>query len=921
MIKTLLTLMLLVGALLTACGDGDGVQTQPPDAASAPEPVGRIDRSDVGPAQVISLSLKELDLPAGADKVTPSGAVSDALLKDGQLRFSTPGDTGEDQEAAFEIRSGATTSVRHLLLRSPRPTDVEANEHTLGESPPLPELTIEGLGPDNALTGAPLTFRVKGLSAPDLKDFSRGWIAGATAERAYDLLVKLDDFWSFNPEDSSLSISGPAMQRILGMLPKGDFELGLNLSSRANGKEFTAVYYARVMKADARLSGKLLSQQGDPVSSLAGRKVLLEGIHTQMRAVAVLDANGAFAFERVLPDVYFLTLSDLDYPNAIRISFPIYEDSTQAQVSMVVPPGLGVDTGAKTAAKRTPSGSLAARSSVTQDGKGPAARSIPATKRSAPSAPLSAEGVDRAVFSATAVEQDQPVNKKIDFMVPVGTESVGVKITVFAEESLFYPVMSMAEMRQLAEKRLQSGERPPKKRKYNDSWSYSVVGLPDTQLSASGVISEVRRYDIQGRMTKTMCVDVAKQTKNAALSISGSVGATNIGDKLLPITTTVELTLECRKLKSSSAKIEVSSAKFLSPNKNSEPVISPIRVGGNTRDELINKLAGNLAGLYLSIPKGSSDNTHTIPLEINYSPADANITEVNVGINGLISGSTGGIPPNFSTVNLLTQNHTSTPGQIKFPGISLPIFPNQVIRERGGVAITVRLKGSVGGVEVSSDPAAGGRVAFSDGRNEFKPLYLAGEVEGLSGRRYGPRDNGGDSWATAQTIEKLLASPYPFNDISSQHVTQNSAGGSILIHKGHSDGQQIDMRYADGQGGYSEALGGANNGEYIKQLIYAAASEVKNNVTPKPKMIALNDWILKNRSMLTVEARHHKTRIIYIGDSFIEDALVHGKFPSASAAGSVAIPGWGEWTDKPWIVRPEREHLHHWHLSFSDEKV
>ncbi|MCW5223195.1 hypothetical protein D5041_06170 [Verminephrobacter aporrectodeae subsp. tuberculatae] len=368
-------------------------------------------------------------------------------------------------------------------------------------------------------------------------------------------MVKLKDFWSFNPEDSSLSISGPAMQQILGMLPKGDFELGLNLSSRANGKEFTAVYYARVMKADAQLSGKLLSQQGDPVSSLAGRKVLLEGIHTQMRAVAELDANGAFAFERVLPDVYFLTLSDLDYPNAIRISFPIYEDSTQAQVSMVVPPGLGVDTGAKTATKRMPSGSLDARSSVTQDGKGPAARSIPATKRSAPSAPLSAEGADRAVFSATAVEQDQPVNKKIDFKVPVGTESVGVKITVFAEESLLNPILSASEVEQLIKKYEQSRESPPEKKKYSDSWSYSVVGLPDTdiQLSASGLANKLE-YDAQGRMTKTMCVDVAEQTKNAALNISGSVGATNIGDKLLPITTTVELTLECRKPKSSSAK-------------------------------------------------------------------------------------------------------------------------------------------------------------------------------------------------------------------------------------------------------------------------------------------------------------------------------------------------------------------------------
>ncbi|MCW5223197.1 hypothetical protein D5041_06180 [Verminephrobacter aporrectodeae subsp. tuberculatae] len=76
--------------------------------------------------------------------------------------------------------------------------------------------------------------------------------------------------------------------------------------------------------------------------------------------------------------------------------------------------------------------------------------------------------------------------------------------------------------------------------------------------------------------------------------------------------------------------------------------------------------------------------------------------------------------------------------------------------------------------------------------------------------------------------------------------------------------------------------------------------------------------------MLAFEARHHKTRIIYIGDSFIEEALVHGKFPAASAAsaaGSADIPGWGAWTDKPTNVRPDPDHRHHWHLSFSDEKV
>ncbi|MCW5256587.1 hypothetical protein D8B25_14875 [Verminephrobacter aporrectodeae subsp. tuberculatae] len=73
--------------------------------------------------------------------------------------------------------------------------------------------------------------------------------------------------------------------------------------------------------------------------------------------------------------------------------------------------------------------------------------------------------------------------------------------------------------------------------------------------------------------------------------------------------------------------------------------------------------------------------------------------------------------------------------------------------------------------------------------------------------------------------------------------------------------------------------------------------------------------------MLAFEARHQKTRIIYIGNSFIEEALVKGKFPSDSAARSGDIPGWGAWTDMPAKVRPAPKHLHHWHLSVSDENA
>ncbi|WP_265282352.1 carboxypeptidase-like regulatory domain-containing protein [Verminephrobacter aporrectodeae] len=533
--RILIAIMFFVSAVLSACGDGAQTQSGP-----SPTLAGKAELQNVKPAQMVSLSLKELGLPAGADKVTPSGAVSNALLKDGQLRFSTPGDTGKDQEANFEIKSGPTTSQFHVLIRSQRPTSAGVyGEFT--DDPPPPNVVVDGLGANNVMTGAPLTFRLQGVPTLDLKEKSIGEIpvGGDSA-----ISVHLEKFWSFNPADSSFSISGPAMQRILDALPNGSFWMHLYFS--ANDGEFAAGYEMLVSKAETRLSGNLLSERGDPVTSLAGREVLLNGVNTRTRAVAVLDANGAFAFEHVLPDVYFLTLSDLHYPNVVSTSFPIYEGSTQAKVTMVVPPGLGIDTGAKAAAQRVAApGSSAVRSSVTQDGKEPPSRDIPASKRSSPAAPLPADGDDRAVFSVTAAEQDRPVSKNIDFEVPAGTKSVDVRMTVLTEES-----------------RASAKNRGT----HVDSWSYSVVGLPDSGLSASGLVDQMYGTD---RIAERACVNVSKQTKNAALKISGSVSATNIGDDLLPTTTTVELTLECMRSKSSSSKLEVVSAQFLSPNKNS----------------------------------------------------------------------------------------------------------------------------------------------------------------------------------------------------------------------------------------------------------------------------------------------------------------------------------------------------------------
>ncbi|MCW5257828.1 hypothetical protein D5038_16065 [Verminephrobacter aporrectodeae subsp. tuberculatae] len=69
--------------------------------------------------------------------------------------------------------------------------------------------------------------------------------------------------------------------------------------------------------------------------------------------------------------------------------------------------------------------------------------------------------------------------------------------------------------------------------------------------------------------------------------------------------------------------------------------------------------------------------------------------------------------------------------------------------------------------------------------------------------------------------------------------------------------------------------------------------------------------------MLEITAQSSTTRVIYIGDSFIKDVLVDGKFPLSSVTGPIAIPGVSAWT-MPGNVESKPGHSSHWHLSLSD---
>jgi hypothetical protein len=250
-------------------------------------------------------------------------------------------------------------------------------------------------------------------------------------------------------------------------------------------------------------------------------------------------------------------------------------------------------------------------------------------------------------------------------------------------------------------------------------------------------------------------------------------------------------------------------------------------------------------------------------------------------------------------------------GVVEFKDLVLPVFPIGATDVPLGFAI--ELSGTVNGTSASSDATQPNVVLF--GKNAFRPLFLAGDLIG-SGQRYGVRDAGGDSWATKRTIDWLtnLGFGTPalarFDDVSALHVARLANGRSVLGHAGHSNGFEADMRYTDGNGGFSDALGGQGGGASIKAMIDAARLEQDAN-TPNPaNLTALRNWIAGNRSLFSVMTSDSRVELIYIGNGWFSKALVSGQYQDG-----VAISGVAAWPKPAKVQILNPDHWSHWHVN------
>ncbi len=763
------------------------------------------------PADVYLFYLDDLGIDETAVVAKTSGCLIDALVKDGSLRIATDENAGKDQEGTVTLTVGASSIVLTTTVQAALPTDVrvhqDADEDGSPSSITFPKLKITGLGPNNELLGNALKFHIPGAPLLDT-ELSKGFMVDGN-----DNDVGMKSLWSYNPADSSFTISEDGMVQLMQGLQGGVVKVDLYFVSY--DREFAVEYRFLAIRPSANIRGRVLYPDGGPVTGLSGRKVLVRGADTDLRRVVTVDAEGTFLVPDVIPDVYHLSLLELKKPDWVSSIATVSNDSTTVEVT------------------------------------------------------LEYHDLPDEESSERYFDTPNPPNQRVSQFPepcppPDGSHCYSSKVHASSDCQMCGGLFNAGD-------RVSSlKNNPDNANGITVNHHGTVICIPD--LFSGWILISWDNWQ-SGHQGNGYCT----------CPVQGS-----------PLTDYSGWYVLCDDISKSDIIITDASISSLPGQDN---IIAPV------------KTQNNLTGHYISI---STSNNITkiigelkktfVPLTIKLSGnADkAEITEVNVGFRH--KGSTGEIA--FAAANLLASNPPPviSKGRISFPGIVMPPMPDLKMDGRP-LEFFVRVSGKIGQVEFRTNPNDGGRVSFQ-GKTDFIPLYLAGEENDLRIRRYGRRDPGGDSWATYKSIEWLRRDAHKnfrFDDISAVHVAQTADGRSILNHSGHSDGQQIDLRYDNGDGTYGDNLGGFDNGTHIKKLLDDASKGVNLDAAKK--------WITANRNLIESQANAVGTRVVYFGDGWMMKALVDGKFPN-----DVDIPGMGKWTP-PGKAKGIPGHLHHWHIS------
>ncbi|MDO5101789.1 MAG: hypothetical protein Q4D91_02630 [Lautropia sp.] len=880
-----MTLALLA---LTACGGGGSSQSpapNPTDATTATDTVsgnladeglssfyGRF--LDQEYASVVSLALDLLGMPTdlGVERikiVEGKDLVEDLSVVDGEIRFITPADRGRTETIRMVIEGNTTRRPLEIALGSPRflaiADTTELDDDDLDKAP-VP-LKIRGLGPGNSIGHEALVFELD-------RDIELDPVASnAMMDGGGDSPLFLRKHWQPLPSKRGFSLSHETLKALMKRLPDGD--IGAEVVFNGNGKDYNfSRKWSFVMHAPvASMEGQIINAHTkEAMRELAGRKVAIRGQRSNgTRAVTAIDAEGRFSVAGLSTGSYVAELLDTKLPGFIQTVFHVRQNDKKVQVTLPY----------STQAYK------ALSSKIIEDGKDNSLQSNPTPKQTNPTQPkavldgsitgskgcyrlLQDDGNYSFGLSSGPREPSALHSCTVALTIPEGVKSISLSSLIFSYVWQNHPS-------------IEKGHR-------DDSWSYRVTGLPNP-ISKRG--SSKDGLIRGGRYTTEGCIDVSSLTKNAPHEFSIHMETSGTGNRDA-ISLNIYPRADCE------TKLRALKAEFALTNARGHRILAPIR---HSPEGL-----PNYPGAYISLSGARDPKAWGIPFVIRYEPQDATINEIK-----LVMTSSAGTHEGDITSQATIDNK----GRIIFRDLVLPeVFALKPFS--GSVSFSVIIRGEVEGIDYTSDPAPV-KIEKTE-ESSFTPLFHAGGTFGAD-RRYGQGtvEAGGDAWAAKNTLNWLQNNQYRFNDLSAQHVAQIETNGrSVLEHAGHSDGMQLDLRYADGTGGYSDRMGGILKGSHIKKVLDNAESDFyEKKLRSSPDISLAAQWVQENRHLIEREAP--LARIIYAGDAWMRRALLNGEFSSGQKIPSGDAGATGEhlsqWDSMPDNVKFIRQHLHHWHIS------
>jgi hypothetical protein len=778
------------------------------------------------------------------------------------LHLLAPDERGQDSSSVLQIQNANQTKSWRLTLNWSSHANPALQRISEGGEDDGVTITVDGVGVNGFVDGqtTALAYRFEGspLLSPDAF-----FVSLSTADGDLDV----GSWFALDNNGKGLSLRPEHTAKLIAAVRAGgSAQLGFSLSNA----DFTRTvgFAHNLTSAEGSLDLSLVNPDGSSASQLAGTRFMARNLDRPFARIGTLDAQGRAQLTGLPAGSYFVEEVALHDKVALAGFADLYTSRTSAQLVI------------KSSADRVGLLAQGQQANATARVAAMATTSQPATLRRQSSDRVArtlntrvrAQAFTNASYEAQVSSRDVDalIETALTYAIPAGTQQVRARFEVYTSE---YPNY------------VSEGS------KFNDEWRLELKFPGGDSMSEAGKVNDTHK--LGDTVVYEKCVDVSSATQNGPANLSGVIGSKNVVDAALPTRISFFLGLGC------GDGLVISEFTGQSKGSDSNPLLKP----KNFVDDA-NTMDGNLGGQYLSLPVTAKlPAGFGLPSTLKFQPAGATITQVELFLR---SGS--------GDVSLgktyLTQGTLSS-GQIKFAALNLE--PTAQTPIAGPVQLVAVLSGTLAnGKSAVSEPLP----LKLDGKfNAFTPLYLASERTNYqTANRFGTHsESGNDAWSTSAMFDWVFNKVLKYNDLSAANIRQTSTGRSVLDHAGHSDGQQADLRYWDGAGGFTEQLGGSESGRYISELAVASLAEQVAHTSPAPKTAQLVAWIEQNRTQLATYTALSEVRRIYVGNAFITQLLIQGRYPTSP---TTAVPGIAAWT-KPVKILPQPSHLDHWHVNTS----